>query len=418
MELFSGLIDALRNFADDYGQLITIVVGVLSLLATLVLGGRFVQRLMQSRVSDLESQLEKASAVIKNHDDQQKTVRGELGQALGERDSLAAQVERVRSAFATADQPMWLREPIQQPAGHHQAMQRSIPIILVANLKGGVGKSTIAANLIAYFEQVHHERVLAIDLDHQGSLSSMVLAEPFNRQERTAEAVGDLLRGRQAPALLACRPVRSSVTDSRIADCDAPFDNLETSLMLDWLLRGETGPDIRFGLAKALHSQDVQSTFQRIIIDAAPRVTTGFVAALCASTHLVVPFVLDALSAERVGLFLHEIGRMKGQLFPYLQLAGIVGTMKRTDTLQIGAAEQLAFAEAQRGAMEVWLAQDSVLTTAPIPRKQSIADAAGNGIAFHQDDDARRIFTRLGDLIAQRTRRRSNARRTTVEAVE
>jgi cellulose biosynthesis protein BcsQ len=49
-------------------------------------------------------------------------------------------------------------------------MQDSIPIVLFANLKGGVGKTTLAANLTSYFEIQHAERVLAINLDFQGSL--------------------------------------------------------------------------------------------------------------------------------------------------------------------------------------------------------------------------------------------------------
>lgn len=53
--------------------------------------------------------------------------------------------------------------------------QRHKPIIMVANLKGGVGKTTLTANLAAFFSE-RGKRVLLIDCDYQGSLSNMLLS--------------------------------------------------------------------------------------------------------------------------------------------------------------------------------------------------------------------------------------------------
>jgi hypothetical protein len=107
--------------------------------------------------------------------------------------------------------------------------------------------------------------------------------------------------------------------------------------------------------------------------------TAGLVNALCASTHLVVPFVLDLLSAERVGLFLRTVKRMRGQLFPHLELAGVVGTMKGDGTQKLRDAEREAIAEAERGVRN-WAPGNYVLANVLIPRKQLISDTAGVGI--------------------------------------
>jgi cellulose biosynthesis protein BcsQ len=317
-------------------------------------------------------------------------------------EELQDRLNRVRDAFGE-DNNLWLRQPVIRPDRYDAKIRQSIPILLIANLKGGVGKTTIAANLAAYFETKRNERVLAIDLDHQGSLSSMLLPEPLNRQERTGRSVRALIEGSNDghstfEAIFASCPVRDSKRDSRVVDCDDPFADLETQLALKWLI-GDIDGDIRYNFARVLHSEEVQKNFQRVIIDAPPRITTGFINALCASTHLVVPFVLDRLSAERVGQSLERIRRMKGQLFPHLELAGVVGTMKGNKAASLRDAERESIAEAKRAVRESWGFGDFVLDHALIPRTQAIADAAGIRIVYPQ---AIKIFDPLGDKIFRR----------------
>ena len=59
--------------------------------------------------------------------------------------------------------------PLASPLSTDRALrrQRRSPIIMVANLKGGVGKTTLTANLAAYFS-ANGKRVL-YNVDYQGS---------------------------------------------------------------------------------------------------------------------------------------------------------------------------------------------------------------------------------------------------------
>lgn len=410
-------IEILELIAKEYGSFI---LGAATLLFTILYGGRQYQKFVKHRIDDLEGQVDAAKQQVNQFKAEIDAHKQLLELAEKDRNAVRAKLARIQLAFSGSDeQNVWLKGPIDPPDNYHKRMSDSIPILLIANLKGGVGKTTIAANLVPYFEKVHNERVLAIDLDYQGSLSSMLLPEPYNREPRLAQTLKDLLGGKaDSLAMLGMtRPVRDTIRDSRIVDCDDPFANFETRLLMQWIT-GEVQSDIRYGLAKALLDPAIQNQFQRVIIDAPPRMTTGFVNALCASTHLVVPFVLDILSAERVGLFINQLQRMQPQLFPHLKPAGVVGTMKRTDTEQIADAELAAFSEAQTRVQCSWGSGDYVLRTAPIPRKQSISNAAGLRIAYNESSDAESIFKRLGSHIVQRAPGRQNANRLASEAAE
>jgi cellulose biosynthesis protein BcsQ len=306
---------------------------------------------------------------------------------------LEVQLDRLKTAFD--GQNPWMRAPFDVPARYHAHMKQSIPILLIANLKGGVGKTTLAANLVPYFERQHGERVLAIDLDYQGSLSSMLVAAPFNERS-SAKCVIDLLSGGEAATVVAgSRPVRDSLLDSRVVECDHAFADFEMRLLIQWL-SGDVGNDIRYNLARVLQSADIQKNFNRVIIDAPPRITTGFINALAASTDLVVPFVLDLLSAERVGLFLGQLNDMRPLLCPHLKLAAAVGTMKLNATTNLTPTEAEALHEAKVRIQQAWGPGGYVLENALIPRKQDISKAAGQRLAYIESRDAQALLDPVG----------------------
>lgn len=206
--------------------------------------------------------------------------------------------------------------------------EASIPILTVANLKGGVGKTTTAANLAGYFADERGKRVLVIDLDFQGSLSSKILKRQHSPIPGTESGAATLVQKRLSPTSFLSTLKRSGDVE-RLHCVNAYYDlaRAETQSMVEWLL-GDEAEDIRFRLRDLLHSPEIRQAFDLVIIDAPPRMTTGAVQAFCASKYLLIPTVLDELSGETVATFIQEIETLKeNNICPRIQIVGIVGSM-------------------------------------------------------------------------------------------
>jgi chromosome partitioning protein len=244
-------------------------------------------------------------------------------------------LNRARRAVAENGEGLWLETKSKpHPPTVVEGLKNLNSLILtVANLKGGVGKTTLTANLAAYFanpfdEGRAHHRVLVIDLDFQGSCSSMLLADTDWRpaegllshaSELISGSIGANHRGQ----------LGQPVTDVRGARGISAFYDLariENREMVRWLI-GDERADIRYRLTHLLLSDLVRRSFDVILIDAPPRLTTASVQALCASTHVLIPSMADALGGEDpVGFFGLQL-RTHEELWPHLKVMGSVGTI-------------------------------------------------------------------------------------------
>jgi cellulose biosynthesis protein BcsQ len=244
-------------------------------------------------------------------------------------------LERAGNAVAKEDGPygkiegkgIWLTEPIHRPKGYPGWFAKGLPILVIANLKGGVGKTTIAANLAAYFAKDAGKRVLLIDLDFQGSLSSMVLRDeqrlPTEWQNSKASRLISGDKDANWPSDVAVQ-----VPGMNIWAIPAYYDvaQAENRLLIEWLTSENSNNDIRYNLATMLHSGLAREHFDIVILDAPPRLTTGCVQALCAGSHILIPTVLDRLSGEAVGAFVDQLKTLK-PICPFLKPIGVVGNM-------------------------------------------------------------------------------------------
>lgn len=281
--------------------------------------------------------------------------------------------------------------PFAQYAEWRNQNARGAKILTIGNLKGGVGKTTIAANLAAYISEKRHMSVLLIDLDYQGSLSNMLMLaaekpDVTSHVETLFDPEASPVRIAEAQIHLAPKLNQAWITPSNYT-----LAKLENVLLAKWLVEQDQAVDSRYLLARFVLRPEIRRDYQIIIIDMPPRLTMGSINALVASDYLLVPTVLDKMSAEAVATFLSQMKSIKEGMSLTLELAGIVGTLSRSDCLS--DSEKKAYVSA-RTAGHVWDETKDYMLSSVVPRKAAIGRAAGEDIAYVAGDNADRNTAR------------------------
>jgi hypothetical protein len=165
-------------------------------------------------------------------------------------DGERSKLDKLLATLRGNDAGLWNTFPKSLPFTDYDARigRRKPLIITVANNKGGVSKTTIVGNLIACFDRQLKLRVLAIDLDYQGSLSTMLRLERGKADARTSNVNALLERGAGLGSLYAAtRGLGERLPRSELASAFYELALLEDRLMVEWLLQ-EGGDDVRYRL--------------------------------------------------------------------------------------------------------------------------------------------------------------------------
>jgi chromosome partitioning protein len=321
--------------------------------------------------------------------------------AAAERDRASRVLDDLRR-MAEGRAALWTRRPANPPARFARRMAGSVPVLALVNLTGGVGRTTLAADLAAWFDAAG-ERVLLVDLDQHASLTALALGPDHPGRDREAPGAGRLLAGAWAEPV----PLPWARSGSAILDAAAALEEEETRLLLRWLLDAE-GEDVRYRLARQLLGARPQSLYDRVILDAPPRATLGLVNAVTAATHLLVPVRLEALSVEALGGVLATLDSLRPDLAwagQDLRLVAMrAGTGEAPDGPETDALAAIEGLLAARGAPA-----DLMLCEAPVPWIGREARRPGRPPAWLAQPGLRAGVDRVARAIAGRAPARAEA---------
>jgi len=277
-------------------------------------------------------------------------------------------------SLAKQDGKFWELPPKNDIPKFRPRIGSQAEIIAVANLKGGVGKTTLSANIGATLWAAG-KRVLLVDLDYQRTLTNLCLPTlELNQVEGAQRYVDRLFCEDQLPDHAICNLwSRIGGREGYLIAAREELSDIEEHVKAQWLLH-QFRQDARFLLRQVLHSPTIQKQFDYVILDCPPRLTLAAINALTACDHLLIPVVLDKASAKAVPRLLGWLKRLKDAgVAPDLNLLGVVANLTFYDD-KFSKRERNILSELVTECEGRW--DNSVQTFAQgIPRKAAFAEA-------------------------------------------
>ena len=195
---------------------------------------------------------------------------------------------------------------IQRDEAAPTAQGTATRIMVLANQKGGVAKTTTTLNLGVALREMGH-RVLIIDLDPQGNLTMSQGLNP------------DVIERSMFDVLVHRIPISEIIEQREVDLAVASIDLAGAELALSAMIGRERA------LEKAL--AEVRASYDYVLVDTPPSLGLLTINAFVAATGVIVPVQCEYLSLRGLVQLENTLAMVRENLNPRVEIIGIVPTM-------------------------------------------------------------------------------------------
>lgn len=267
------------------------------------------------------------------------------------------------------------------------SLSPSLRVLVLANQKGGVGKTTTAINLGTAMAAIG-EHVLIIDLDPQGNASTGLGVDRRSRGISTYEV------------LMGDEPLKAAIQETSVPRLSLAPSTLDL-LGIELEIAGDS--DRAFRLKRAIQrlAEEQESLpealrFSYVLVDCPPSLNLLTINALAACDSVLVPLQCEFFALEGLSQLLSTVDQVKKTLNTGLTIHGIILTMY--DPRNNLAAQVVADVRGFMG--------DKVYETI-IPRNVRISEAPSHGkpvLLYDLKCSGSQAYLKLASEVIQRER--------------